>query len=89
LLKYVSMRAEIPADQTLLWALRDAPHRHSWLLIECRLTHDSNGHWTLELTRGSTKLITESCVTVSAALARAEELQQILLDAGWTDRPTA
>ena len=83
------MRAEIPADPSLLWALRDDPQRHSWLLIECRLTHDPDGQWVLELTRGSERLLTEPCGTESGALARAQELRQILLDAGWTNRCTA
>jgi hypothetical protein len=83
------MHAEIPADPSLLWALRDDPRRHSWLLVECRLTHDPDGQWVLELTRGSETVLTETCVSASGALARAEEIQQILLDAGWTNRSTA
>jgi len=77
-------------DATLVWVLRDDPSRHATsFLTDCYVSQELDGRWTLTVSRGLMTLVSETRESRSAAIVRAEELQQILLRFGWTDRPSA
>ena len=79
-----------PRDATLVWVLRDDPSRHTTsLLTDCYVSPELDGRWTMTVSRGLMTLVSETRESRSAAIVRAEELQQILLRFGWTDRPSA
>jgi hypothetical protein len=79
-----------PSDATLVWVLRDDPSRHATsLLTDCYVSQELDGRWTMTVSRGLMTLVSETRESRSAAIVRAEELQQILLRFGWTDQPSA
>ena len=79
-----------PSDSTLLWVLRDDPSRHQTsFTTDCNVAPDPDGRWTLTVSRGAATLVSQTCESRAAAVVRAEELHQILLRFGWTDRPSA
>lgn len=82
--------AATPHDATLRWVLRDGRSPHVLLFTtDCNVVQDARGRWTLTVSRGDSTLVSQTCDSQSDALVRAEELQQILLQFGWTNRPSA
>ena len=80
----------VPPDSTLLWALRDdRPQRIPWVMTDCNVIEELDGRWTVTVSRGAATLVSQTCESRAAALARAEELQRVLMRSGWTDRPSA
>lgn len=79
----------LDVDESVVWILRDDPSRHSCALTECRLMQNANGLWDMEIRRGAETLITEPCVSRTAARMRAFELQRVLLSHGWTTQTAA
>ena len=78
------------SNTQLLWVLRDGRTRHTLpFTTDCNVSQDANGRWTLTVSRGDATLVSQTCDSQSDALVRAEELQQILLQFGWTNRPSA
>ena len=48
---------------------------------------DAEGNLTVS--RGDSTLVSQTCESRSDAIVRAEQLQRILLEFGWTNRPSA
>ena len=77
-------------DSTLLWVLRDGRMPHGLpMTTDCNVGQDGRGRWTLTVSRGDSTLVSQTCDSRADALVRAHELQQILLQFGWTNRPSA
>lgn len=84
------MIAAESVDSTLLWVLRDGRTPHVLpFTTDCNVGQDMRGRWTLTVSRGDSTLVSQTCDSKADALVRAEELQQILLKFGWTNRPSA
>ena len=83
----------IPAgslNSGLMWVLRDGRTPHMLpFTTDCNVGQDERGRWTLTVSRGDSTLVSQTCDSQTDALVRAEELQQILLRFGWTNRPSA
>ena len=83
----------IAAEQmnpTLLWVLRDGRTPHALpVTTDCNVGQDASGRWTLSVSRGDSTLVSQTCDSRADALVRAAELRQILLQFGWTNKPSA
>ena len=64
-----------------VWRLQDQSGKPASCTVSER-----DGRWQLIVHRGREMMLAEQCQTDEAALSRANEVWQALLEAGWTEK---
>ncbi len=54
------------------------------MIAECAIT-ESDGAWHLVIRRGGAIVLADRCVTDDAAVTRANEIGDVLVEQGWTE----